>query len=97
MSRVIQWRPKKAARTPPASPEDLWTMRKQEWQVHCAVEPRGQLGWAIRVHINGHWFFWCEFESYDAALEAAEVKYRELSTGGWTPATPTQTAPSLMN
>jgi hypothetical protein len=94
MGKVIAWRPKAPAPTT-ARATDLWTMEKEQWQVHCAVEQRGALGWAIRVRINRHWFFWCEFETYEQAIEAAEIKYRELSSGGWMPASVSPTVPAV--
>ena len=61
-------------------------MVKREWRIDCVVEQGGRLDWAIRVLINGRWFFRCEFPTWVAAVDAAEIKHAELFRAGWTPA-----------
>ena len=85
-SRVIAWAPKTIATPPVVRPSEyLWTMVKQQWQIDCVVEEGGRLGWAIRVLINRRLFFRCEFPTWVAAVDAAEIKYTELFRAGWTP------------
>jgi hypothetical protein len=88
-SQVLAWRPKTVAPSPsPATrpPEYVWTMVKKEWRIDCLVEEGGRLPWAIRVLVNHRWFFRCEFPTWVAAIDAAEIKYAELFRAGWTPA-----------
>lgn len=86
-SRILPWRPRSAKGLPASRIENLWTMAKQDFEVRCAIEPGGCLGWMVRVQMNGQWGFRCEFTTRSAALEAAEIKFFELSYAGWTPAT----------
>ena len=85
-SRVIAWRPKSGVAPPVArQSEYLWTMVKQRWQIDCVIEEAGRLGWTVRVLINRRLFFQCEFPTWVAAVDAAEIKYAELFRAGWTP------------
>lgn len=85
--RVIPWRPKVAAPPPPTRPPRYaWSVVKQTWQIDCVVEEGERLDWALRVFINNRWFFRCEFPTWVLAVDAAELKYAQLSSAGWTPA-----------
>jgi hypothetical protein len=85
-SRLLAWRPKAAVPPPAVRPSEyLWTMAKQQWRIDCVVDECGRLGWAVRVLINRRLFFRCEFPTWVAAVDAAEIKYAELFRAGWTP------------
>jgi len=86
-TRVLAWRPKVAVPPRPTRPpEYVWRMVKEEWRIECVVEEGRRHDWAIRVLINGRWFFRCEFPTWVGAVDAAEIKYAELVRAGWKPA-----------
>jgi hypothetical protein len=86
-SRILPWRPRSPKGPSTGRIENLWTLAKQDFEVRCAIEAGGRLGWMVRVQMNQQWGFQCEFTTRSAALEAAEIKFFELSSTGWTPAT----------
>jgi hypothetical protein len=82
---LIAWQPTPAVPPVARQSEYLWTMVKQRWQIDCVIEEAGRLGWTVRVLINRRFFFRCEFPTWVAAVDAAEIKYAELVRAGWTP------------
>jgi hypothetical protein len=80
-ARVLPWRPKTP---PPVAPiEELWAVTKWDCRIKCVLEQGGRLGWIVRVEFNGHWSFRCEFTTWQAAVDAADSKFRELFAEGW--------------
>jgi len=73
-------------------PEYVWTMVKQEWQIDCVVEDEGPARCAVRVLLNGQWFFRTHFTSRAQAVKSAEAKYDELWNDGWKPVVISTTA-----
>ena len=60
-------------------------MVKHGRQIDCVIEEGGRLGWAIRMMINHQVFVRCQFPTFVAAVDAAEIKYGELFRAGWAP------------
>jgi hypothetical protein len=82
-NNILQWRPRTVARTPPRVNAPLWSMRKQASQIDCTIHDCGVYGWKAVFLINGDWFFSCRFDTWTAAIVAADKKHAELEQSGW--------------
>jgi hypothetical protein len=60
-------------------------MRKLGSRIDCAIHDCGAFGWKAVFLINGDWFFSCRFDTWTAAIVAADKKHAELEHSGWLP------------
>jgi hypothetical protein len=82
-NNILLFRPKQAAKTPLRVNAPLWSMRKDAARIDCTIHDCGSYGWKAVFLINGDWFFSCRFESWAAAIIAADKKHAELEQSGW--------------
>jgi hypothetical protein len=82
-NNVLPFRPKQAPKAPPRVNAPLWSMRKDAARIDCTIHDCGAYGWKAVFLINGDWFFSCRFDSWTAAIIAADKKHAELEHSGW--------------
>jgi hypothetical protein len=66
----------------------LWSMRKEASRIECAIHDCGSHGWKAVFLINGDWFFSCRFDTWTAAIVAADRRHAELEQSGWSAEAP---------
>jgi hypothetical protein len=82
-NNVLMFRPREAPKPSPRVDAPLWSMRKQASRIDCTIHDCGSYGWKAVFLINGDWFFSCRFDSWTAAIVAADKKHAELEQAGW--------------
>jgi hypothetical protein len=82
-NNILPFRPKQTAKSPLRVNAPLWSMRKDAAQIDCTIHDCGSYGWKAVFLINGDWFFSCRFDSWAAAIIAADKKHAELEQSGW--------------
>ena len=85
-AKILWWHPMNPPRQDgPVAVQPFWSVYKQQWRIDCMLQGRSADGWNVRVLLNGEWFFYCRFTSWNEAIRAISSKHAELVAAGWSP------------